>query len=102
MEPEKRLVLALLLLALAERDESLVRRYGQRLSLTTRKAISFQAITFVSSGQFDHLAELVGVPADLLRKLAPLDALSNYDKLMRDDYIDQFRLDEIVPEEQDD
>ena len=90
MSPEKRLILAAALLAVAQQDQELVKLAGVRpsRSIKLRAAISSEAALFVASSGFDEMAESMDVEPERLRRLTPKQAMEAYERITSDKWRD--------------
>jgi hypothetical protein len=85
LRPEQRLILAALLLAVAEQDEMFIRIKSRVASRTNRVKLrlSESAREFVQSEEFDKMAAEVNIGADKLR-VSPEKAYNAFQKLISD------------------
>lgn len=93
MQPEKRMLLASVLLAVAQQDSKNVKWLNVKPSRMARisEAIAAESRAHVASEGFDEVCEMVGVDAAELRKTDPDKALEAYDRVMARDWQgDQF------------
>jgi len=84
VEPEKKMLLAAVLLAVAHQDAKNVKYLGVRAYRMKRisELIADEARRFVSSSAFREMCEQIDVEADVLRAMSPAMALDSYNKLM--------------------
>lgn len=88
MEPERRMIMAAVLLAVAQQDPKNVKWLGVRPSQVEvlSRAIAFEAFQFVASKDFDEMCKVIDVEADTLRKMDPKRALELYETLTHDNW----------------
>lgn len=86
MEPEYRLILSAVLLAVAQQDHQNVRWLGVRPNRVEflSRLIAEEACIFVASVAFDEMCEMIDHNADVFRSMKPADALLSYQKLTSD------------------
>jgi len=83
VQPERRLILAAALLAVAQQEAKNVKWLGVRPSAVQRisEAIADEARVFVASQGFVKMCEQIDIEADRLREMTPDAALEAYDRL---------------------
>jgi hypothetical protein len=86
MEPEQRLILSAVLLAVAQQDSGNVRWLGVRPSMVEglSRAIAKEARGFVGSIDFDEMCDMANVSPDAMRQMDPKKALEAYQRLTSD------------------
>jgi len=88
MQPERRMLLAAILLSLAQRDVANVRWLGVSPSKVKHlsEVISEESKRFVSSAAFVEMCEVVEVDAKKMREMTPQQAMESYTKITSDDW----------------
>lgn len=90
MLPEKRLLLASVLLAVAQQDSKNVKWVNVRPSRMARisEAIAEESRLYVASESFAEMCDVIGVDADNLRTTDPDKALAAYNTVVEGKYIE--------------
>lgn len=88
MQPEKRMWLAVLLLAVAQQHPRYVRWLGlpAQQAKIKRSLITTEARWYVESRKFAEACERINIEPDRLRKLGPKRAFDAFQKLTSDDF----------------
>jgi hypothetical protein len=94
MEPEKRMILAAALLAVAQQDWQLVKWLGVRPSKVEQlsRAIASEALLFVASDAFEEMCDTIDIEVERLREMHPEVALNGYQKLTSDSWSDSEKI----------
>lgn len=83
MEPEKKMLLAAVLLAVAQQDAKNVKYMGVRAGRMARisQMIAEEATLFVLSEAFEEMCEQIDIDWQVMREMNPATALDAYNKL---------------------
>jgi hypothetical protein len=86
MEPEQRMIMAALLLSIAQQRAENVQWLGVSPSKVKvlSDEIAYEARLFVNSEAFDEMCEAVDLPAQAMWEMDPDEALKAYKKLTSD------------------
>jgi len=80
--PEKRLMLSVLLLGVAQQDPKNVRWLDSKI--ITRKDIAIDAARFIRSDEFNEMCKAIRVNAELLRSMEPKQAMKLFELITSD------------------
>jgi len=80
--PEKRLMLSVLLLGVAQQDPKNVRWLDSKI--ITRKDIAIDAARFVKTDEFNEMCKAIRVNAELLRSMEPKQAMKLFELITSD------------------
>lgn len=91
MSPEKRLLLASVLLAVAQQEAKNVKWINTRPSRMERisEAIAEESRLYVASESFADMCDVIGVDAERLRTTDPDKALAAYNTVVEGKYVEQ-------------
>lgn len=90
MQPEKRMLLASVLLAVAQQDSKNVKWLNVRPSRMARisEVIAEESRLYVASESFAEMCEVIGVDVESLRATDPDKALAAYTTVVEGNYIE--------------
>jgi hypothetical protein len=89
MQPEKRMLLASVLLAVAQQDAKNVKWLNVRPSRMTRisEAIAEESRAHVASEGFEEVCQVIDLDAEVMRELSPDKALEAYNRVVEGKYL---------------